>query len=114
MNQVEVNTGIGVVRLKNISLDVQVVNEELRNILTSQDETPFQVAEVTVRELEAFISYSSIVNDSCHIVAHGVEISIIPSDISLQPKTKTPTSRDTNNRPEEAYEPNGGKYFIGF
>ena len=101
MSQVEVNTGEGIVRLTQISLDCDVLNEELNNLLVEKESSasstakspPVHIAAVNIRELTAHISYSTLLTESCHFIASGVEITITPTDRS---SPSTVHSQDSN------------------
>lgn len=129
LSQVEVNTGEGIVRLTQISLDCEVLNEELNNLLVDKDTStakppPVRIAAVNIRELTAHISYSTILTESCHFIASGVEVVIIPTDRTSAPTSSHvhsqdndesfDTKRDSNNSNHPLKEENNffGMLFI--
>ena len=136
LSQVEVNTGEGIVRLKQISFDCNVLNDEMINLLVEKEcrssstskFPPFRIAAVTIHELTAHISYSTILTESCHFIATGVEIIVIPNDrtspttasqLNAQDNVKSPDnnkkdfSNDNNNNNPHPGENNfSGKCFF--
>lgn len=78
----QVNSSDGIISLQNISLDPIALNEEIRTIMSnSGNETanpPFVISAAVIDELRVFISFSTILTDSCRFVANGVHVSITP------------------------------------
>jgi hypothetical protein len=74
IDQLEVISRDGVVKLRDIRLKVEVLNEEFFKDL------PFKVVSLHVNELQVHISYRTLLTDSCRFVVDCVTIELAPSD----------------------------------
>jgi hypothetical protein len=87
IDQLEVRSRDGIVRLSDIRFSAAVLNEELLDAL------PIKIVSLTVSELEVHLSYKTLLTDSCRFVVDKVDIVIAPNELyvkskaSSQPKT---------------------------
>ncbi|KAJ1404574.1 hypothetical protein B484DRAFT_404722 [Ochromonadaceae sp. CCMP2298] len=83
IDQLEVVSRDGVVKLRDIRLKVDVLNEEFFKDL------PVKVVSLHVSELQVHISYRTLLTDSCRFVIDCVTVELAPSDRA--PDSPTPS-----------------------
>jgi hypothetical protein len=66
-----VDSGQGLVSIRNLRLDCGVLNQYLR-------ESPFQLVDAEISELRASISYNTLLSDGCNLTCSGIKFIIAP------------------------------------
>jgi hypothetical protein len=75
IDQLEVHSRDGLVRLNDIRLSADVLNEELADLL------PIKIVSIAVSQLEVHLSYKTLLTDSCKFVVRGVDVVIAPNEL---------------------------------
>lgn len=77
----EIDSGQGLVLIRNLRLHCDVLNEYLT-------ESPFQLVEAEILELQASISYNTLLSDGCNLKCRGIKFIVTsrtPSSKKEQP-----------------------------
>lgn len=80
IDQLEVHSRDGLVRLNDIRLSADILNEEFADVL------PIKVVSIAVTQLEVYLSYRTLLTDSCRFVVKGVNIVIAPNELYAKMK----------------------------
>lgn len=94
----EVHSRTGVVSLKKLRLDCELLNQYMAA-------SPLRVVEAEVGELQASISYDAILSDGCNVTCKGLVVTLAPSSASMSPPAPHPrstNSKTTKNEKEES------------
>jgi hypothetical protein len=73
--QLEVDSGLGLVSIRNLRLDCDVLNQYLKD-------SPFQLIDAEISELQAAISYNTLLADGCNLTCRGIKFVITPQTLS--------------------------------
>jgi len=108
LEQLTVESRTGLVSLKDLRFDCKLLNELLQGM-------PFQIVSAEVAELQATISYDTLLADGCNLTAKGCRIVFAPveppparrghqkhpasSSSSKSSSTKSPSSVETDQPP---------------
>ncbi len=68
IEQLQVISREGIVKLKNLKFNVNLINEEYFQLL------PFRLVSCTVTELEVHVAYQTILTESCKFTVNGAKI----------------------------------------
>jgi hypothetical protein len=98
IDQLEVKSRDGIVRLSDIRFSAAVLNEELFDAL------PVKIVSLTVSELEVHLSYKTLLTDSCRFVVDKVDIVIAPNELFVKSKANS-QSKATDERTGEVPAP---------
>lgn len=104
IEQLEVISRDGVVKLKDIRFSADLLNEEFLSAL------PVKIVSFTVSELEVHLSYKTLLTDSCRFVVDNVSIVIAPNELyaKSQSSSKKPKERHTTEPTSLVPEPQPG------
>jgi hypothetical protein len=91
--QLEVDSGLGLVSIRNLRLDSNVLNQYLKD-------SPFQLIEAEISELQASISYNTLLADGCNLTCRGIKFVITPQTPSPQGDRSTSISGERGSDPE--------------
>ena len=94
IEQLEVRSRDGVVKLTDIVLNAQLLNEEIFDLL------PVKVVSINVTELEVHLSYRTLLTDSCKFVVDQLNIVLTPNELYNKSKVEKKTTK-TENEEEE-------------
>ena len=91
IDQLQVISRDGIVKLSDIRFNAAVLNEEFF------DSLPVKIISLTVTELEVHMSYKTLLTDSCRFVVDNVNIVIAPNEHYVKTKSNaTATLSDQN------------------
>lgn len=101
IEQLEVISRDGVVKLKDIRFSADVLNEEFLSAL------PVKIVSFTVSVLGVHLSYNTILTDSCRFVIEDVDIVIAPNELysKLQSTAKKPKERSVGSEQVPTTQP---------
>ena len=74
IEQLQVVSREGIVRLSDICFDVNILNDEFLS------KSPLKIVAMTISELEVHISYKTLLTDSCRFIVDSVEIVLAPNE----------------------------------
>lgn len=107
IDQLSVRSRDGLVTLSDISLNCDVLNDEI--LQASSKQLPFRITKATVRSFEAKVSYSLLLAEGCQVHANGLEIILEPytgkpshNPSANQKKTNTNTTQNHLDREEDS------------
>lgn len=99
IEQLSVSYRDGLVSLKDLAIDCDVINKEILN-----DDIPFKFQSINISCLEAVLSYKVLLADGCRFTIHDVDVVIVPlleSDRSHNKATESKSmeySTDSNKK----------------
>mmetsp|Transcript_23429 Transcript_23429/g.34384 ORF Transcript_23429/g.34384 Transcript_23429/m.34384 type:complete len:2514 (+) Transcript_23429:183-7724(+) len=101
LEQLDVQSRQGTVVLRDLRLNTAVLNEYLSN-------SPFVIIEAEVAELEASISYNTLLCDGCNVVSKGVRVLVAPTTHHSRPSRLPKMSKNSEgNRRKPPSDPVG-------
>ena len=95
IDQLNVISRDGIVKLRDIRFNANVLNEEFLSLL------PIKIVSLTVSELEVHLSYKTLLTDSCRFVVDQVDIVIAPNENYVKLKSTSPNSKNANAKTED-------------
>ena len=75
IDQLEVKSRDGVVKLRDIKFNAQVINDEFLELL------PVKIVSISISELEVYLSYKTLLTDSCRFVVDKLDIVLAPNEL---------------------------------
>jgi hypothetical protein len=72
IDQLKVQTREGIIRINDLELDCIKLNDEIGHL-------PFSIAKASINEIEAFVSYSTLLTESCRFVVDTITINVEPN-----------------------------------
>ena len=89
IDQLEVKSRDGVVRLRDIKFNSRVINEEFLELL------PVKIVSISISELEVHLSYKTLLTDSCRFVVDKLDIVLAPNELYYKTKGSSSAKADT-------------------
>lgn len=105
IDQLEVKSRDGVVTLRDINFNAQVINEEFLELL------PVKIVSISISKLDVYLSYKTLLTDSCRFVVESLDIVLAPNEVYYKAKSgpsvvkKETPSVDTETESNRAKRP---------
>lgn len=106
IDQLEVKSRDGVVKLRDIKFNAQVINDEFLELL------PVKIVSISISELEVYLSYKTLLTDSCRFVVDKLDIVLAPNELYYKTRGNPSASKkesggveaepETGNRSDRA------------
>lgn len=95
IEQLEVQSRDGIVRLYDLELNADLLNEEVFN------KTPVRAKVLKVNQIEVFLSYTSMLTESCTFTIDTLDIILEPND-TWQPDSSSPVKTTSSSNEANA------------
>jgi len=80
IDQLEVKSRDGVVTLRDINFNAQVINDEFLELL------PVKIVSISISKLDVHLSYKTLLTDSCRLVVEKLDIVLAPNEVYYKAK----------------------------
>eukprot|EP01032_Pedospumella_encystans_P008179 gene8179-9738_t len=80
IDQLEVKSRDGVVTLRDINFNAQIINEEFLELL------PVKIVSISISKLDVHLSYKTLLTDSCRFVVEKLDIVLAPNEVYYEAK----------------------------
>ena len=104
IDQLEVKSRDGVVTLRDINFNAQIINEEFLELL------PVKIVSISISKLDVHLSYKTLLTDSCRFVVEKLDIVLAPNEVYYKAKGSPPVVKKEGSIAEPDTETNRTKH----
>ncbi len=103
IDQLEVKSRDGVVTLRDINFNAQVINDEFLELL------PVKIVSISISKLDVHLSYKTLLTDSCRFVVEKLDIVLAPNEVYYKAKGSPSVVKKEGSTIDSETEPNRTK-----
>ena len=103
IDELEVKSHDGVVTLRDINFNAQVINDEFLELL------PVKIVSISISKLDVHLSYKTLLTDSCRFVVEKLDFVLAPNEVYYKAKGSPSVVKKEGSAVDPETEPNRTK-----